>query len=211
MVTMTDSSSSPHLFPFGDSEENTILPALPDGGELILYQTENGETKIEVRLEAETVWLTQSQMAELFQTDQSGIARHIKNVFKSGELEEESTMQKVRIRNSDKPVQTYSLDVIISVGYRVSSYRATKFRIWATKRLKEHILSYKYPPQQILAEMFGNDNHALRQAKQDKKGYVYLIQSPTGYCKIGRTKNPEDRLSTFKVKLPFEVEYLYLI
>lgn len=74
---MTDSSSSPQLFPFGDSEENKAL--LPDGGDLILYQTENGETKIEVRLENETVWLTQSQMAELFQKATSTINEHIKN------------------------------------------------------------------------------------------------------------------------------------
>lgn len=135
---MTDSSSSPQLFPFGDSEENKAL--LPDGGDLILYQTEGGETKLEVRLENETVWLTQAQMAELFQKATSTINEHIKNIYKEGELEESNTLLKFGISEFNKPTNFYNLDVIISVGYRVRSHRGTQFRIWATQKLKEYII-----------------------------------------------------------------------
>jgi len=107
--------------------------------QIIIYQTESGETKIDVRLEEETVWLTQEQMATLFERDRSVIVRHIGNVFSEGELEEKSNVQKLHIANSDKPVKFYNLNVIISVGYRVKSIRGTQFRIWATKFLNEYI------------------------------------------------------------------------
>jgi hypothetical protein len=90
-------------------------------GEIILYQTEDGKTKIDVRLENETVWVTQAQMAELFQRDRSVISKHINNVFEEGELYEKSNVQNLHITNSDKPVKFFSLDVIISGGYRVKS------------------------------------------------------------------------------------------
>ncbi len=109
-------------------------------GEVIIYQTEGGQSLLEVHLGKETVWLTQAQMVELFQRDQSVISRHLRNVFKEGELEEESNMQKMHIANSDKPAAFYNLDVIISVGYRVKSQRGTQFRIWATSVLKDHLL-----------------------------------------------------------------------
>ncbi|RLD83117.1 MAG: cell filamentation protein Fic [Bacteroidetes bacterium] len=108
--------------------------------EIILYQTESGQTKLEVRLENETVWLSQKQMTELFQRERSVITKHINNVFKEKELHEESNVQFLHIAHSDKPVKFYSLDVIISVGYRVKSHRGTQFRIWATQRLKEFII-----------------------------------------------------------------------
>lgn len=108
--------------------------------EMIIYQSEDGNTKIDVRMENETVWLTQAQMAELFQRDISVISRHIKNAYNEGEIEEESTLHYMQIPNSDKPVAHYNLDVIISVGYRVKSLIGTKFRIWATKRLNEYII-----------------------------------------------------------------------
>ena len=91
----------------------------PEQTEIIMYQTEDGLTKIDVRMENETVWLTQAQMAELFQRERSGITKHIKNVFAEGEVDEKSNVKNVHIANSDKPVAYYSLDVIISVGYRV--------------------------------------------------------------------------------------------
>jgi hypothetical protein len=91
--------------------------------EIILYQPENA-IKLEVRLENETVWLTQAQMVELFQRDQSVISRHINNVFKEGELDEESNMHFLHIANADRPTAFYSLNVIISVGYRVKSQRS---------------------------------------------------------------------------------------
>ncbi|MCB0027784.1 MAG: virulence RhuM family protein [Anaerolineales bacterium] len=108
--------------------------------QLILYQTEDGTTQIQVVVQDETVWLTQKEMADLFQRDQSVISRHINNVFKEGELDEQSNMQKMHIANSDKPVAVYNLDVIISVGYRVKSHRGTQFRIWATGTLREYLV-----------------------------------------------------------------------
>ena len=112
----------------------------PEQTEIIMYQTEDGLTKIDVRMENETVWLTQAQMAELFQRERSGITKHIKNVFAEGEVDEKSNVKNVHIANSDKPVAYYSLDVIISVGYRVKSLRGTQFRIWANSVLKEYLI-----------------------------------------------------------------------
>lgn len=105
-----------------------------------IYTTNDNETAVEVRFDQETVWLNQEQLTLLFQRDQSVISRHINNVFKEGELEKKSNMQKMHIANSDKPVAFYNLDVIISVGYRVKSQRGTQFRVWATKRLKDYLV-----------------------------------------------------------------------
>ncbi|SFD94966.1 Fic/DOC family protein [Thiohalospira halophila DSM 15071] len=106
-------------------------------GEIAIYETDSGA--FEVRVEAETVWLTQAQMSELFQRDQSVISRHISSVFREGELEEATNMQKMHIASSDKPVTEFSLDVIISVGYRVKSQQGVRFRQWANHILKEHL------------------------------------------------------------------------
>lgn len=108
-------------------------------GEIIIYQTEDGLTKINVNMQNETVWLSKAQMAELFQRDHSVISKHIKNVFEEGELSRESNVQILHVANSDKPVEFYNLDVIISVGYRVKSQRGVQFRIWATNILKEYM------------------------------------------------------------------------
>ena len=111
---------------------NEIAHKTAQQGEIILYQPDE-TVRIEVRLEDDTVWLTQAQMAELFQKDQSVIARHIGNVFREGELNESSNMQILHNTLSKyKPTKVYSLNVIISVGYRVKSKRGTQFRIWAT-------------------------------------------------------------------------------
>ena len=108
--------------------------------ELIIYQTEDGRTKIDVYFQDENAWLSKAQMAELFQRDRSVISRHVRNVFDEGELDEKSNVQKMHIANSDKPVEYYSLDVIISVGYRVKSLRGTQFRIWANSVLREYLI-----------------------------------------------------------------------
>lgn len=108
-------------------------------GEIILYQPDEA-IKLEVRLENEMVWLTQAQITELFQRERTVITKHINNVFKEKELSEESNVHFLHIANSDKPVKLYSLDVIISVGYRVKSQRGTQFRQWANKVLKEYLL-----------------------------------------------------------------------
>ena len=111
--------------------------------EIIIYQTKNGDTKIDVRMENDTVWLTLDQMSTLFQRDKSTISRHIKNIFNGGELERNSVVAKFATTASDGKtyqVDYYNLDVIISVGYRVKSLIGTQFRIWATERLKEYII-----------------------------------------------------------------------
>ena len=115
-------------------------------GEIIIYQTEDGLTKINVNLQNETVWLSLDQMAELFQRDKSTISRHIKNIFIEGELVRESTVanfatvQNEGDRQVERNIEYYNLDVIISVGYRVKSLRGTQFRIWANSVLKEYII-----------------------------------------------------------------------
>ncbi len=109
--------------------------------EILLYQTEDGQTKIEVRLEEESVWLAIDQMSELFQKSRSTINEHIINIFREGELEKGHSVRKIGISDfSTKPTNFYSLDVIISVGYRVKSHQGTKFRQWATARLREYIV-----------------------------------------------------------------------
>ena len=106
--------------------------------EIILF--ENQDVKLEVNMKDDTVWLTQDQMAKLFGKDRTVITRHINNIFKDGELEEKSNVQKMHIANSDKPVSLYSLDVIISIGYRVKSQNGVIFRKWANKVLKDYLL-----------------------------------------------------------------------
>lgn len=114
--------------------------------QIVIYQTENGETKLDVRFQDETVWLTQKMMAELFQTTSQNITIHLKNIFEEGELEESSTckdflqVQKEGKREVKRNQKFYNLDAIISVGYRIKSHVATKFRQWATHQLKEYIV-----------------------------------------------------------------------
>ena len=107
--------------------------------QMLIYTTEDGLTKIETAFDGDTVWLSKAQMAELFQRDRSVISKHIKNVFEEGDLQKAGNVQNLHIANSDKPVEFYNLDVIISVGYRVKSKRGTQFRIWATSILKEYM------------------------------------------------------------------------
>ena len=112
---------------------------------IVIYQSEDGKTQLDVKLEGETVWLSQSQMSELFQTDRTVINRHIKNIYKSGELDEKATCAKnaqVRLegnRTVTRNIPYYNLDVIISVGYRVNSIRGTRFRQWANSVLKQYL------------------------------------------------------------------------
>lgn len=116
---------------------------MDNNSQIIIYQTEDGQTKVDVRVDNDTVWLSQAQMVDLFQTSKQNISLHIRNVFKEGELEEDSVVKDYLTTAADgKSYQTkfFNLDVIISVGYRVKSHRGTQFRIWATKRLKEFII-----------------------------------------------------------------------
>ena len=119
---------------------------MDDKGQFLLYQTPDGDSQIEVKLQNDTVWLSLDQMAELFQRNKSTISRHIKNVLEDGELQEEATIanfatvQNEGTRKVERVIAYYNLDMIISVGYRVHSYRGVQFRIWATKILKEYIV-----------------------------------------------------------------------
>jgi hypothetical protein len=122
------------------------MDVMPADSSLLLYQTEDGQTRIEVRLQDETVWLNQAQLCELFDKDKRTISEHIQNIFKKGELTLDSTVRNFRtvqtegLRKVARQIDFYNLDVIISVGYRVSSHRGTQFRIWATNRLKEYLI-----------------------------------------------------------------------
>ncbi|MCL6103096.1 MAG: virulence RhuM family protein [Bacteroidetes bacterium] len=133
--------------------------------EILFYTADDGKTKLQVRLEDDTVWLTQEQMSELFQKDRTVVTKHIANVFNESELNEESNVQKMHIANSDKPVKYYNLDVIISVGYRVKSARGTQFRIWATQRLKEYIV-----------KGFALDDERLKQGGKNVRYFQELLQ-----------------------------------
>ena len=108
--------------------------------EIIIYQSKSGAIELKGNFKRETLWASQAQIVELFGVDQSVVSRHIKNIFKDGEIDEKSNMHFLHIANSDKPVVFYSLDVVLSVGYRTNSKVAIAFRKWATKTLRRHIL-----------------------------------------------------------------------
>ena len=136
-------------------QEIQLNPALND---IIIYQTEDGEIKLDVKMEKETVWLTQAQMGELFQKDRTVIGRHINNIYKEGELEKHITCAKFAHMGSegDQKYETtlYNLDVIISVGYRVKSKRGIQFRIWANKILKDYLIKGYAINQKIKLEHY---------------------------------------------------------
>ncbi len=155
-------------------------------GKVILYKN-----KVEVRLEEETVWLTQKQMSDLFDTERSVITKHIGNIFKTKELDRKSNVQKMHIANSDKPVKFYNLDVIISVGYRVNSKRGTQFRIWATNVLRKHLVngytlnqkrltknSAKYNELKETLELIKNIE-SFPQVSDQTKGIIKVLSSYT--------------------------------
>ncbi|OIO71286.1 MAG: cytochrome C biogenesis protein CycH [Zetaproteobacteria bacterium CG12_big_fil_rev_8_21_14_0_65_55_1124] len=145
--------------------------------EILIYQSEDGLAVTEVRLEADTVWLTQAQMVTLFGRDQSVISRHIGNIFKEGELVRESNMQKMHIANSDKPVVFFNLDVIISVGYRVKSQQGTRFRQWANRVLKEYLTRGYSLNEKLLQEQ----NRRL----SDLRDTVALIEQTLAHQAVG--------------------------
>lgn len=161
--------------------------------QIVIYQTDNGQTAIDVRLENETVWLTQAQMTELFQKDISVISRHIRNVFAEGELEEKSNLHFLQIPFSDKPVKIYSLDVIISVGYRVKSQRGVQFRQWANRVLKDYLLKGYAVNEKIRRSQIGE----LRQ----------LVQM------VGRTLQNQQLLNNDENQALFDivVDYTYAL
>jgi prophage maintenance system killer protein len=173
-----------------------------DENKIVIYQTEDGQTQIDVRLENDTVWLTQAQMAELFQKDRTVITRHINNVFKEGELEKEEVCAKfahttrhgaLEGKQQIQEIVLYNLDVIISVGYRVKSKRGTAFRIWARKILKEYLVKGYAINERIRKEQIGE----LRQ----------LVQM------VGRTIQNQDVADTTESQdlLNVVVDYTYAL
>ena len=161
---------------------------------IIIYQPHTDQPAIDVRLEGETVWLSQRQMAELFDVDVRTISEHLSNVFSSGELEKEATIRKFRIvrregtRNVTRSVEHYNLDAIISVGYRVKSATATQFRIWATKRLREYLVQgYSINQQrleqlgQIVEVMARADNHLVAGTGEVLAAYLPSLQALRDY------------------------------
>jgi hypothetical protein len=119
---------------------------------ILIYQAADGKAMLEVKLDQETVWLTQEQMSLLFGRERSVITKHIGSIFREGELDKESNVQNMHIAHSDKPVAFYNLDIIISVGYRVKSQQGTRFRQWATKTLRDHLVKGYTLNQQRLQE-----------------------------------------------------------
>lgn len=135
--------------------------------QFLIYQAEDGKTRLDVRLENETVWLAQEQMAELFDKGRTTITEHLKNIFSEGELDEKSVCREFRRTGTDGKeytVKHYNLDVIISVGYRVKSVRGTQFRIWATQRLREYIV-----------KGFALDDERLKQGGQKARYFQELL------------------------------------
>ena len=157
--------------------------------ELILYQTEDNRTRIEVRLENETVWLTLNQLAELFQRDKSVISKHIKNIFEEGELHPEATVAKNATvqtegaRAVSRELEFYNLDVIIAVGYRVKSHRGTQFRQWATQRLREYIVKgftmdderLKNPPGKGQKDYFDELLQRIRDIRSSERRFYQKV------------------------------------
>lgn len=150
-------------------------------GEIIIYKAQEGP-ELQVRMDGETVWLSQGQMAELFQKDQGTISRHINNVFKEGELNiadstlKQANMQKMHI-GLDKPTVYYNLDLIISVGYRVNSKRGTQFRIWATQRLRDYLLQGYAVNKHRLDQLKQEHNSQLKELQQTVKLFQNVIEA----------------------------------
>ena len=128
---------------------------------IIIYQTEDGQTQIDVRLENETVWLNVEQLSLLFNREESNVRRHIINVFKEGELERENNVHFLHVNGVKKPVPFYNLDVIISVGYRVKSKRGTAFRIWARKIIKDYLVKGYAVNERIRKEQIGESRQLV--------------------------------------------------
>ena len=161
---------------------------------IVIYQTEDGQTQIDVRLENETVWLNVAQMASLFMKEESNVRRHVLNAFKEGELErDDNNVHFLHVNGVKKPVPFYSLDVIISVGYRVHSKRGTAFRIWARQIIKDYLVKGYAVNQRIHSEQIGE----LRQ----------LVGM------LGRTIQSQPVLSTDETNALFEVvtDYSYAL
>ena len=187
--------------------------------EIKIYEIEDKNIELEVSLENETVWLTQKQMSELFDRDRTVITRHINNIFKEEELVEKSNVQKMHFPNSDKPTALYSLDVIISVGYRVKSKRGTQFRIWANKILKDYLIkgyainekklkeqSQKLIELQRTIEILNRTVNTQRIELDEAKGLLNVISQYSYALKI---LDDYDHQNLYKGSVTLEESYKY--
>ena len=149
-----------------------------------IYQTEDGKTQIEVRMEQESVWLRQEQMSELFGRDRSVITKHLRNIFAEGELEEKSNVQNLHIAGSDKPVKFYNLDVVISVGYRVKSVQGTRFRQWATGVLRQHLVQGYTLHQARFEQNAAELEQALALIRKAARSPAITVEAGSGLVEI---------------------------
>ncbi|MEI7436869.1 MAG: virulence RhuM family protein [bacterium] len=184
--------------------------------EIVLYQTEDGRTRIQCRFEGETIWLTQKLMAELFQKDVRTINEHIQNVFEEGELPSDSVIRKFRITAADGKIyetQHYNLDVIISVGYRVKSQRGTQFRIWATQRLREYLVKgftmdderLKNPPGKGHIDYFDELIERIRDIRSSERRVYLRVREILALAADYQATDPETQVffQTIQNKLHF--------
>lgn len=189
-------------------------------GEIIIYQTADHQTQIEVKFEEETIWLTQYQLADLFEASRSNLVEHIQNIYNEGELDEKSTCRKFRQvqmegnRKVSRNIDHYNLDLVISVGYRVNSKRGTQFRQWATQRLKEHLVQGYSVNQQRLQQLQKTiqlihqtgDTHELNitEAKGLLDIIIHYTRSFVLLNQFDSNKLSEDELNQ---NITYEIEY----
>ena len=169
-------------------------------GEIVIYKTPGKEIEVRVSLEKDTVWLTQVQIAFIFGTERSVITKHINNVFKSGELERKSNVQKMHIPGSDRPVHFYNLDVVISIGYRVNSKRATEFRIWATAMLRKYLTEGYLLNEKRLSE-------AREKFEELKSAIAFLRERSADDMLSGQEREILDLLSAYSKTLTLLEQY----
>lgn len=182
----------------------------------LIYTAENQKIKVDVLIKNETVWLTQKQMADLFNKERSVITKHINNIFKEGELEQKSNVQNLHIANSDKPVKYFNLDVIISVGYRVKSLQGTRFRQWATQHLKEFIIKgftmdderLKNPQQPFGKDYFEEQLARIRDIRSSERRLYQKITDIYAQCSSDydpKHKISQDFFATVQNKLHWAI------
>ena len=184
------------------AESNSSEQLVPSHGEIILYQTSDGTTSIDVKLENDTVWLTQAQMALLFDKDKRTISEHISNIFREGELTRDVVVRKFRTTTPHGAIQSktqthdvlfYNLDVIISVGYRVKSKRGTQFRIWANSVLKDYLIK-GYAVRNNLVQQKYDDLKALVEIMGRTMGYLDTPNNRILYAPDGRKRIADNAL-----------------
>jgi hypothetical protein len=181
---------------------------------ILIYKSPDDQTQVEVKFENDTVWLTQSQIGELFQKERTVITKHISNIFKEDELDEKSNVQKMHIANSDKPVQFYNLEVIISVGYRVNSKRGTQFRQWATQRLKDYLIK-GYAVNQQRLEQLNQSVNVIQQAGTtdslqltEAKGLLDILSSYTrSFVLLSQFDSNSFQTGKLNANITYEIEY----